>query len=208
VLELAEEQNSGDNRFEPLSLRSLLTNLNPDHFALAARALQLLYWQNSHKFCGCCGALTRIASSERAWQCTVCETLFYPRISPCVIGIIVHKDQCLLARNARFAEGLYSTIAGFIEPGESAEAALRREIKEEVGVDVGELEYIASQPWPFPSQLMLGFVAHYVAGDINVDGVEIVEARWFHADALPQIPPPQTISGMLIRTFLKRVRSN
>jgi NAD+ diphosphatase len=192
--------------FDLSSLRGLLDSLDSEGFAMAGRALQLLHWQSFHRFCGCCGATTRPLAHERVLQCSQCEALFYPRISPCVIGIIVDGERCLLARNANFRDGRFSTIAGFIEPGETAEAALQREIMEEVGVEVDRLEYITSQPWPFPSQLMLGFVAHYRSGEVRVDGVEIVEARWFEADDLPLLPPPQTISGMLIATFLNRVR--
>ena len=125
-----------------------------------------------------------------------------------MIGVVTRGDQCLLARNARFPEGKFSAIAGFIEAGETAEAALQREVYEEVGLVVDRLEYITSQSWPFPSQLMLGYLAEYRAGDIQVDGVEIVEAGWFSADDLPQVPPSQTIAGLLIQTFLKRVQGN
>src|SRR5690606_2600872 len=128
--------------------------------------------------------------------------LYYPRIAPCVIGIVIRERTCLLAHNANFTEGLYSVIAGFIEPGETAEQALVREIREETGIEVERLEYICRQPWPFPSQLMLGFVAHYKSGEIQVDGVEITDADWFTPDALPRVPPPHTISGKLIDLFL------
>lgn len=194
--------------FEVAGLRSQLHVLDCELFAMAGRALQLLHWRSYHRFCGYCGSPTKALASERVLQCQRCETLFYPKISPCVIGIVVRGDQCLLARNARFPEGMFSTIAGFIEPGETAEAALQREVHEEVGVTVHELEYITSQSWPFPSQLMFGYVAQYHSGEIKVDGVEIVEAGWFTADNLPQTPPAQTISALLIQTFLKRVRGD
>lgn len=203
---LATEESLGaDNlAFDLASLRSQLDKFDEQLFNLAGRALQLLHWHSYHRFCGSCGAATQLSSTERALQCRVCATLYYPKIAPCAIGVIVHGDRCLLARNARFRDGLFSAIAGFIEPGESVEEALRREIREEVGVRVGKLEYIRSQSWPFPSQLMLGYIAHYESGEIEVDGQEIVEAAWFSAQNLPQIPPPQTISGQLIQTFVER----
>ena len=193
--------------FSSQSLRSQLDCLTAEEFALAGRALQLVHWLQHHRFCGRCGAGTHLLSHERALQCNRCETLYYPRIAPCVIGIVIRGQQCLLARNARFAEGLFSVIAGFIEPGETAEAALQREVMEEVGLPIENLEYVTSQSWPFPSQLMLGFIAHNHEGEIRVDGEEIVEAAWFGVDNLPNIPPPKTISGQLIQTFLRRQRN-
>lgn len=196
--------NEEQNNFDLVGLRSQLHVLDLESFALAGRALQLLHWRSYHRYCGSCGAPTQALNSERVLQCLQCEALYYPKISPCVIGIVVRGEQCLLARNARFPEGMFSAIAGFIEAGETAEAALRREIKEEVNLVVDKLDYIGSQSWPFPSQLMLGFVAEYHSGEIEVDGDEIVEAGWFSAENLPHVPPPQTISGSLIQTFLER----
>lgn len=204
--ELLGALNTAAGGYELVTLRSQLHALDDMLFGLAGRALQLLHWSTYHRFCGYCGAATQPVHSERALQCSACETLFYPKIAPCVIGVIVRGDQCLLARNARFREGMFSAIAGFIEPGETVEDALRREIHEEVGVSVDQLEYIGSQSWPFPSQLMLGYIAHYHSGEICVDGEEIVEAEWFSPDNLPQVPPPETISGLLIQTYLTRVR--
>lgn len=211
VIEFADDVELDEHgEFETAGLRSRLysLDLDPELFALAGRALQLLHWRDYHRFCGHCGAPTQPLESERVLECRACGALYYPKISPCVIGIIVRGEQCLLARNARFPEGLFSAIAGFIEPGETAEAALRREIREEVGLVVDKLDYVGSQSWPFPSQLMLGFVAEYHSGEIKVDGDEIVEADWFDADNLPLVPPAQTISGSLIQTFLKRVRGD
>lgn len=208
VVELEGDDSEVHCDYVVAGLRSQLHRLDCELFALAGRALQLLHWRSYHRFCGYCGVATKPLASERVLQCERCETLFYPKISPCVIGIIVRGDQCLLAHNAHFPDGMFSAIAGFIDPGETAEAALQREIYEEVGLVVDGLEYITSQSWPFPSQLMLGYLAEYRSGEIQVDGIEIVEADWFSADNLPQVPPPQTIAGLLIQTFVNRVQGN
>lgn len=183
-------------------LRSRLGEVADELFGLAGRAQQLAHWYEYHRYCGRCGRATQLQLHERVLACSHCGALYYPRIAPCVIGIVIRERTCLLAHNANFTEGLYSVIAGFIEPGETAEQALVREIREETGIEVERLEYICSQPWPFPSQLMLGFVAHYKSGEIQVDGVEITDADWFTPDALPRVPPPHTISGKLIDLFL------
>lgn len=186
------------------SLRSRLGLISDELFSLAGRAQQLAHWYEFHRYCGRCGRATELQLHERVLACPACAALFYPRIAPCVIGIVIRERTCLLAHNVNFTDGLYSTIAGFIEPGETAEQALAREIREETGIEVEQLEYISSQPWPFPSQLMLGFVAHYKSGDIHVDGSEITDARWFAPDTMPTVPPPHTISGKLIDIFLQR----
>ena len=167
-------------------------------FALAGRALQLLQWSRQHRFCGQCGQPTRPVSGERAMRCAACELLVYPRISPCVIVLVNRGDELLLARNHRFPAGMFSALAGFIEPGETAEHAVHREVREEVGLAVGALRYAGSQPWPFPHQLMLGFYAEHRGGDAVADGDEIVEARWCRYDALPDVPPARSLSGNLI----------
>lgn len=186
------------------ALRSRLGLVDDELFHLAGRAQQLAHWCEFHRCCGRCGNPTELQLHERVLACSRCGALYYPRVAPCVIGIVVRDRTCLLAHNVNFKDGLYSVIAGFIEPGETAEQALIREIREETGLEVDQLEYICSQPWPFPSQLMLGFVARYKAGEICVDGVEITDAQWFAPDALPAIPPPHTISGKLIDIFLQR----
>ena len=151
-------------------LRSRLGAVVDAEFLLAGRAQQLAHWWEFHRFCGRCGGPTRLELHERVLACGACGALYYPRIAPCAIGIVVRGNECLLAHNAHFAEGLYSALAGFIEAGESAEQALIREIREETGIEACDLEYIGSQPWPFPSQLMLGFIARYHSGEIAVDG--------------------------------------
>jgi NAD+ diphosphatase len=192
-----------DSHWVVAGLRSRLGVVDDEEFMLAGRAQQLAHWREFHRFCGRCGAPTRPELHERVLACLSCGALYYPRIAPCVIGIVVRGQECLLAHNARFPDGLYSALAGFIEPGESAEQALVREIREETGIEVDQLEYMGSQPWPFPSQLMLGFVARYSSGEIVVDGVEITDAQWFTAENLPQVPSAHTISGKLIQHFVQ-----
>ncbi|WP_240311906.1 NAD(+) diphosphatase [Teredinibacter turnerae] len=190
--------------FELASLRSLLVPLEESAFQWLGRGIQLCRWQTEHRFCGKCGSPTEPSATDEALVCPSCELSFYPKISPCVIGLIEDGDHCLLARGARHPEAMFSTIAGFIEAGENAEQAFVREVQEEVGVAVRDITYLYSQPWPFPGQLMLGFTANFAGGDICVDGEEILEAHWYHYDQLPLIPPDSTISGRIIRDFVRR----
>lgn len=190
---------------EVQNLYALLGQLAEDHFALAGRAVQISDWYVNHQFCGRCGAPNLIADRERAMRCEPCNLLHYPRLSPCIIVLITNGEQMLLARNAKFPTGLYSTLAGFIEPGESAEHALSREVSEEVGLRVRKCRYFGSQPWPFPHQLMLGYFAEYEGGAIKVDGVEITDAQWWHYKNLPRTPPESSISGQLIRAYTRQL---
>ncbi len=190
--------------YEWVGLRSQLGQISDQLFQLAGRALQILLWHADHRFCGRCGQLTHPHNLDCAKVCQNCDLLFYPRISPCVIGLVERGDYCLLAHNVKFSAPKYSTLAGFIEPGETPEQALAREVMEEVGVQIANIRYFSSQPWPFPGQLMLGFHADYDRGDIVVDGVEIDDARWFHARELPLTPATSTISGQLIQDFVQR----
>lgn len=192
-----------DQAIERSNLRAFLGQVEEGAFTAAAKALQFSHWLESHRYCGRCGNLNLDVASERALRCPQCHFVVYPRISPCVIGLVWRGNQILLAHNAAFKAHRYSILAGFIEPGESAEEALEREIKEEVGVDVHAPNYVGSQPWPFPSQLMLGFFAQYKSGDVCVDGKEILHASWFDIDKLPLIPGPLTISGQLIERFVQ-----
>jgi len=188
--------------YEWLGLRSQMGQISDELFELAGRALQIVNWYNYHRYCGRCGGRTTPHPQERAMVCEACQHEFYPRLSPCVITVITRDDHCLLARNAKFPSAYYSALAGFIEAGETVEAALHREVKEEVGITIDNLKYFGSQPWPFPGQLMLGFHAEYEGGEILVDGEEIVDAQWWRYDQLPVVPPPSTLSGRLIQHFV------
>lgn len=169
------------------------------------RAAQIANWRATHRFCSRCGTPTTLHLHDRAYTCASCEFLMYPRISPCVIGIVVNGDKLLLARASKSTKPIYSAIAGFVEAGETPEQALAREVLEEVGVAVRNIEYIQSQAWPFPGQLMLGFLAEYESGDISIDEREIAHADWFYKDNLPMLPPPFAISAKLIEHALERM---
>lgn len=186
------------------SLYHLLGRVDDALFGLAGNAQQLLAWARDHHFCGRCGEAMEFHGQERARTCAPCENNVYPSISPCIIALVSRGEELLLARNANFPGEMYSTLAGFIEVGESVEDCLRREVREEVGVEVGELRYFASQPWPFPNQLMLGFFAEYTGGEIVCEDEEIAEAYWFRPDELPTIPPRHSIAGQLIRHHVAR----
>ncbi|MBJ6760304.1 NAD(+) diphosphatase [Myxococcaceae bacterium JPH2] len=187
--------------------RSLFKRVDEARFAVVGRALAIAEWDLTHRFCGRCGSATQLVPGERARRCPVDRTPFYPRISPAIIVLITRGDQMLLARNATFAEPMYSTLAGFVDAGESLEETVRREVKEEVGLELRDVRYFGSQPWPFGRSLMVGFTAEYAGGEITVDGKEIAEARWFSVDDLPRIPPPLSIARHLIDSFITRVKA-
>jgi NAD+ diphosphatase len=172
-------------------------------FAALSRQAQLNRWQHQAQFCHCCAAPLRPhAEEEIARQCIGCGHVHYPPVSPCIIVLVTRGDECLLAHAANFSAGRYSTLAGFIEPGETAEQAVAREVREEVGIEVTNIRYFKSQSWPFPHSLMLGFFAEYAGGVLRPDGVEILAADWFAADKLPSLPPSFAISRQLIEQFL------
>lgn len=201
AVELAAEFVPGTD-FEWIPLRSLVGRVDDECFNLWGKAAQLLHWQKSHRFCGQCGRQTVAHESEQARVCPACSLSWYPRISPCVIVLVTCGEELLLARSPQFREGMYSTLAGFVEPGESLEATLHREIAEEVAIRIKNIRYFGSQPWPFPGQLMLGFFAEYDSGEIAIDGLEISEAGWYHCRSLPTIPGEGTIAGRMIRHHL------
>ncbi|MDQ2725204.1 MAG: NAD(+) diphosphatase [Actinomycetota bacterium] len=169
---------------------------------LAGRAVQLVEWVRTNRFCGRCGTETIDASGERARRCPACGLTAYPRLAPAVIVLIRREDEALLALGRGFKNRMFSALAGFVEPGENLEEAVRREVLEEVGVTVGGVTYVGSQPWPFPHSLMIGFEAEWEAGEIAVDGNEILEAGWFRKESLPSIPPPMSIARSLIDRWI------
>lgn len=191
---------------EHLDLRAHLETLNERSYRRVARAQQLLHWRKKHRFCGACAHPLEFDEADHALHCTQCGNRVYPRISPCIIVLIEDGDRILLAHNTRFTTNRFSTLAGFVEAGETAEEAVAREIKEEVGVDVGKLRYFKSQAWPFPDSLMLAFFAEYQSGEIVPDGIEISEGRWFRVEDLEsvELPPPFAISRQLIDDWVKR----
>lgn len=189
-----------------LGLRQLFTRFEPEIFGLISRAKQIVAWDRDHQFCGRCAAPMQTLAHERAKRCPACGLTSYPRLSPAIIVAVTRPgpdgEEILLARNHRFPAGRYSVIAGFVEPGESLEECVRREVGEEVGVQVDAIRYFGSQPWPFPHSLMLGFTARYAGGEICLEASEIAEAGWFSVHELPQVPPKVSIARQLIDGFV------
>ena len=189
-------------------LRALYGTLAEPWYRAAFLGIHLVEWDRTTLFCGQCGAENQHKPDTRAKECPRCGLLTFPRISPAVIVAVVRGDKLLLARANRFATGFYSVLAGFVEPGETMEETVKREIKEEVGIDVGNIKYFGSQPWPFPDSLMIGFTAEYENGEILIDAEEIVDAGWYGADELPQIPDKLSISRRLIDWFVERQKDS
>ncbi len=188
-------------------LRALFSVLEDAHFALAGRALQLLEWDRTHQFCGRCGAPTVSKTTERSRECPACGLGAYPRVAPAIMSLIRRgPEEILLARSPRFPPGMWSALAGFVEPGETLEQCLEREVLEEVGVRVGNVRYFASQPWPFPHSLMIAFVADWKSGEISVDPLEIEAAQWFKIRDLPQLPNSISISRRLIDAVVAEMK--
>ena len=207
LVELANESLlSEDTALTPL--RNLLGRIPDSLFTICSRSIQLSDWKKNNQFCGVCGSKMSNHETERAMFCECNNLMIYPRISPCVIVLVTKGEDLLLAHNKNFPGTFYSTLAGFIEAGESAESAIHREIYEEVKVTVKNIEYFGSQSWPFPSQLMLGYHAEYSDGDIKPDGVEIDKADWFNYKQLPQVPTGNiSISGQLIESYIRKLNN-
>ncbi len=186
---------------ELVGLRAFFDLATPEAFAQASLARQLLHWRLTHRFCGACGHPLSRHKAERAMHCPSCELTLYPRINPVVITLVWRGSQILLTHKAGGVIPFWSLVAGFVEANESLEHAVEREIAEEVGVRVANIRYAASQPWPFPNNLMFGFTAEYAGGDLRPDGVEIAEAGWFGRDNLPPIPSRFSIARRLIDAF-------
>ena len=192
-------------RFE--GLRRIYDLTNEMFFSLAGRALQIVDWDRTHQFCGRCGSKTRTHLTERAKECPQCGLLNFPRLAPAIIVLIQRGREVLLVRAHRFETAMYSTIAGFVEPGETLEEAVVREVKEESGIMVKDIRYFGSQPWPFPHSLMVGFTANYASGEITLSDAENVDVRWFTADSLPQLPGKLSIARRLIDWFVESTRN-
>jgi NAD+ diphosphatase len=186
--------------FSPL--RPLHALVEDDFFPVAGRGVQIAEWHDTHRVCGRCGMQTEDSPGERAKRCPECGLLAYPRVAPAVIVRVTRGDEILLAHGRRFPEPIYSILAGFVDPGESLEECVVREIGEEVGIRVGDVRYWGSQSWPFPHSLMLGFTAEHAEGEIDPDPEEIADAQWFTRDALPRIPDGISIARRLIDDWL------
>ena len=186
-------------------LRAIFGMVDEPLAVLAGRAFQIMEWDRNHQFCSRCGTPTVARSEERARACPRCRLTVYPPVSPAIMILIKRGREVLLGRKKEWAPGRYSALAGFVEPGEMLEDTVRRETREEVGVEVENIRYFGSQPWPFPHSLMVAFTADYAGGEIRPDGVEIEEARFFDAEQLPQLPPSISISRRLITTVCARL---
>lgn len=186
-----------------IGLREIYNNIEEDLFWLAGRAFQIMNWNRNSKFCGKCGTKTVHDPSDCSKKCPNCGLSIYPKISPAIIVAITKENKILLAQNNRFKNKFYSVIAGFVEPGETLEECVLREVKEEVGLDVKNIKYFKSQPWPFPDSLMVGFTAEYSSGEIILDENELCDAKWFAVDNLPEIPGSISIARKLIDWFVE-----
>ncbi len=187
-------------------LRELYGRIPDEDLAVASFAVRMVGSAATSRFCGRCGHETEPVPSERAKRCPECGLVIYPRISPAVIVLIMRGEEILLAHSPRFPAGMQSVIAGFVEPGETLEDAVRREVREEVGIVIQNIRYFASEPWPFPDSLMIAFVADYASGEITIDNNEIVAAGWYKQDNLPVLPAPMSISRALIDRWIRGER--
>ena len=189
---------------QPVPLRQLFGVLSDDDFRVALTSLGITAWDRDHRFCGRCGAPTVPSTTERVRTCSRCGHGAYPRISPAVIALVERDGKALLARNARTQMPFFSTLAGFVEVGETLEECLVREIREEAGIAITDVRYFGSQPWPFTNSLMVGFIAKWAGGELRADPTEIADAAWFAPDELPHIPPRLSIARELIDDFVRR----
>lgn len=191
-----------DSALEFCELREVLRQLAPGQVAAVSRGAGLLNWLKSRRYCGECGQAMEFSALDMSRLCPACKAVAYPVIAPAIIVAVTRENRLLLASNRNFRPGLYSLVAGFVECGEALEDTVRREVREEVGIEIGNIRYFGSQSWPFPASLMVGFIAEYAGGELRPDGEEIVAADWFTADRLPDLPTPGTISRQIIDTVL------
>lgn len=202
ALEVPEDWSSEGIRYCP-NVRDLHGQVPDSELALAAFAIRITGFDRTTTFCGVCGAPMRRARIERAKVCNRCGLVTYPRTSPAILALVRNGDTLLLARSPHFPPGLFSLVAGFVEPGESLEEAVHREVREETGIWITNVRYVASEPWPFPQSLMVGFTADYAGGEIVIDNNEIVAAGWFDRDHLPPLPSPMSLSRILIDRWVE-----
>jgi len=189
-----------------LSIRRISGRIHQDLFDAAGTAYQIQYWDRIHQHCSACGGPLEARPDERAKRCPRCELDFFPRVTPATIVLVEDGPRILMTRQARFPPGMYGLVAGFVDSGESLETCVAREVLEETGLEIADITYFGSQPWPFPHQVMIGFTARYAGGELRVDTRELEEARWFHRDALPILPPPISIARRLVDAWLARPR--
>ncbi len=190
--------------FSLRDLRTLYGMIDEDLYLLAGRAMQIVAWDQTHQFCGRCGHPTEYLPAERGKKCPVCGFTSFPRLSPATITAVLKGDEILLTHYAVSRSNMHTIIAGFVEPGETLEECVRREVAEEAGVQVKNIRYFSSQPWPFPNSLMIGFIADYAGGEPKADGVEIASVGWFSAASMPEVPPKMSIAREIIDWFVSQ----
>lgn len=190
-----------------MNVRHLYRTSNEDLFFLAGLGRQIADWDRTFRFCGKCGSLTESHSHERIKICPNCGHSTYPKISPAMICSVTRGDEILLARGSKFTRPVYSVLAGFVEPGETLEETVEREVMEETNISVKNINYFGSQPWPFSSSMMIAFTAEYESGEIKIDDKEILDAGWFSFNNLPMLPTPYSIARRLIMNFVDKCES-
>ena len=180
--------------------RDIVVHGTPEDVRKVSAERELSEWLLINRFCGCCGAMMMLHSNprERAFVCPKCGYSAYPKIAPAIIVLVTKGDRILLQRNTHYKGVIWSLVAGFVDAGENLEDAVRREISEEASIEVGNIRYFGSQTWPYPSNIMIGFRAEYVSGELKPDGEEVVESGWFARDNLPEIPRPGSIARAMI----------
>ncbi len=197
-----------DEIYEFIGLREYFKRIDYDNFLVSGKALLLLDFLRNNKKCGLCGSPMKMregSGDDRAINCTKCSNMVWPKIAPAIIVAVTKGDKLLLAHNSMFPEGMYSVVAGFVEMGETFEQTVKREVYEETGIKVKNIEYFGSQPWPFPNSMMIGFTAEYLEGDIEVDNYEILDAKWFSKEEIPNVYNKSiSISSELIEWFLEK----
>jgi NAD+ diphosphatase len=201
--ELAEDAPAREG-YAYVSLRRLYGRVPAAVFEAAGTAFQVQYWDRTHQFCSACATPLALSEGERSKKCPRCAHQFFPKVTPAIIVLIEDGPRILMTRAPHFPSGMYGLVAGFVESGESLEACVAREVTEETGISIADITYVGSQPWPFPHQIMVGFVARYAGGELVVNKDELEEAAWFHRDALPNLPPPLSIARQLVDAWLSR----
>jgi NAD+ diphosphatase len=192
--------------FVAYSLRRLFGRMEQAVFDVAGTAYQVQYWDKTHQVCAACASVLEYRSGSRSKQCVTCKIEYFPRVAPAMIVLVEDGDMLLMARHSQLPPGMYALVAGFVEPGETLEECVAREVLEETGIEVDDIRYFASQPWPFPHQIMVAFFARKCGGDLRVDKEELEDAQFFHYKNLPMLPPPISVARKLIDAWLEQKR--